>query len=125
MNLLNQGDEVEVLVSQVPVPGGYHQNYQRQYEETEEVKQHAVARWILEDAARVLDKYDWNTSSHKANSGNRYLCDVYFTCEREDVDEATMDAKKFLTNLEEKVLFHSRRSGIELREPPSELLSSE
>lgn len=125
INLLDQEDEVEIVISQIPVPGGYHQNYQSQRGETERVKQHGVARWVLADAARVLDEYDWNVSSHKANSGNRYLSDVYFTCNREDVDDAVMDAKKFLTDLEEKVLHHSRRSDIDLREPPSEMLNSE
>lgn len=89
------------------------------------MKQHAVARWILKDAARMLDEYDWSASSHKANSGNRYLNDVYFTCDRENVNDAVMDAKRFLTELEEKVLHHSRQFEVDLREPPNEVLDSE
>lgn len=123
INLIDYDSEIEIIISQIPAPEKYHRNYRKQ-EDEEVVKQHAVARWIVDDAAKELAAYDWNISSHKSHSGNRYLRDVYFTCKPESVDDAIMDAKKFLTNLEEKVLYHSRRFGADLREPPSEKLKS-
>ncbi|WP_302080572.1 hypothetical protein [Salinibaculum rarum] len=122
INLLDRGGDVEVIVSDIPVPFGYHQNYEIQQTDTEKLKQHAVARWILEDTARVLDKYGWTSSSNETHSGNLYLRDVYFTCARENVDEAVMDTKKFLTELEEQVLHHNRKFGRDTPESPSEIL---
>ena len=120
--LIDRGDEIEVVVAQVPVPAWYHINSNNRRGDVETEKKHSVSRWILEDAARVLDQYDWKDSSSRSANGNYYLRDVYFTCDFEDVDDAVMDAKKFLTDLEEKVLHHSRRIDSSLQEPPSELL---
>lgn len=125
---LIEGDEdrVEVIVSQVPIPGHYHTdyNYPKQLKDENKMRANAVAKWILKDAARHLDKYDWEESSSKSNNPNLYLRDVYFTCRTGEVDDAVMDAKKFLTSLEEKVLHQNRKFGIDLRNPPSEVVGS-
>jgi hypothetical protein len=117
INIIDQGSEVEIIISQIPVPDGYHRNY-RQYEDDDYVKKHAVARWVLEDAARVLDKYKWTESSSKSNSGNYYLKDVYFTCDKSEVNKAVLDSKKFLVRLEEKVFYHSNKFDIDLQDSP-------
>lgn len=123
INLLDHGDDVEVVVSDIPTLFGYHQNFDIQRTDNEKLKQHAVARWVLEDTARILDEYDWKSSSNKTHSGNLSLRDVYFTCARENVDDAVMDAKKFLTELEEQVLHHHRKFAHNTPELPSDILS--
>lgn len=125
INLIDQGDTIEVIVSDIPVPAGYHNNFRGQGDGTEKVERQAVARWHVEDAARILNNYDWNVSSSRASSGNRYLKDVYFVCGREDINDAVLDAKRFLADLEENVFYHSRKYDVDFRDPPSEMLDAE
>jgi 5'-deoxynucleotidase YfbR-like HD superfamily hydrolase len=117
INLINQDNEVEIIISHIPVPEGYHRNY-RQYEDDDYVKKHTAARWILEDAARVLDRYEWTDSSSKSNRGNLNLNDVYFTCDKSNVNKAILDSKKFLVRLEENVFYHSNKFDIDLQYSP-------
>jgi hypothetical protein len=119
INLIDQGKEVEIIISHIPVPDGYHRNY-RQYEDDEYIRKHTIARWILEDAAKVLDKYEWTDSNSRSNSGNYYLKDVYFTCNKSVVNSAVLDSKKFLVRLEENVFRHSNKFDITLQDSPSE-----
>ncbi len=115
--------EVEVIIAQIPVPEKYNtdRNYPRQLEDNEDkIRANATAKWVLKDSARMLDKYEWNTSSRKSNNPNYYLRDVYFTCDIDELDEAVMRAKKFLTELEGKVLNHAREFDVELNEKPTD-----
>jgi len=100
----NDDQSVEVLIGNIPVPYFYHDNYNT--DNREDLDQHAVSRWILEDSASELDPWEYNTSSSRSNSGNYYLQDVYFECERSDVNKAVLASKRFLVTLEEKVVAH-------------------
>lgn len=123
IHLLDRGEAVEVLVADVPVPFRYHTdyNYPAQLEDETAMRTHATARWLLKDAAAVLETYGWETSSSRSNNPNRYLRDVYFTCDREAVDDAVLDAKRFLVELEEKVVRHSREFDVDRRTPSDDL----
>ncbi len=122
--LINNDGHVEIIIASIPVPSGYHQNYKHQREDSDEIKEHAVARWIVDDAASALDPYDWSVSSSRSNSGNYYLRDIYFTCQIDQVDDAVISAKVFLTQLEESAYQHSRHFGNGPYESPSEKLNS-
>jgi hypothetical protein len=121
INLIGRDDEVEVLISDIPVPKGYGD---MGGSDKSRIKRHAVARWVVEDAARVIEEYDWATSSHVSRQRHRYLSDVYFSCDREELDDAVIAAKQFLTRLEEGVLEHARKFDSTLQETPSNALES-
>ncbi|KTG11427.1 hypothetical protein AUR64_04010 [Haloprofundus marisrubri] len=127
INLINRkNDQVEIIISDIPTPGYYHTdyNYRELLDDDDSRHAHATAKWILKDAGKHLQKYDWSESSAKSNNPNLYLKDVYFKCSRNDVDDAVMDAKKFLTELEENVLRHSREFEVNLQNPPSEIIQN-
>jgi hypothetical protein len=124
INLIDEDGEVQVIISDIPEPKGYYQNSDSSLED-EKLKNKAVARWIIEDSASALDEYDWTTSSHISNNRNHYLRDIYFTCEYDKVDDAVIDAKKFLSILEEKVVRHHRRVNKSLSDSPSKKLNLE
>jgi len=88
-------DSVEVLIARIPVPKHYHDNHK---------DQSAVARWIIDDVGSELRNWEYRTSSHKSNNAHYYLRDIYFECNRSEVNEAVIAAKRFLTKLEEKVV---------------------
>lgn len=122
INLIKQDDEIEVLISNIPVPRHYYLYSSEDRGDKSMLQRKAVARWILEDCARVLDEYDWESSSSRTNNPNYFLKDVYFTCHSAELDRAVLDAKKFLLTLEEKSFHHSERLGASREDSPSERL---
>lgn len=113
-------DGVEVIVGNFPKPAKY--GLDLNYSEDEEtMRARAAAKWIITETTDMFSDYDWKTSSYKSNNPNYYLRDIYFTCERDEVDDAVMTAKKFLTALEEKYLQHAREFDITPQGPREDL----
>jgi hypothetical protein len=110
--LIERGeDEVEVIVGDIPEPAGYNldKNSSDLLEDEEQLRCHAVAEWIVDETTRMFSGYDWETSEYKTNDPNYHLRDVYFTCGKDELDQAVMTAKKFITKLEEKTLMHAKK----------------
>lgn len=116
-------DGVEVIVGNIPTPSKHDldRNYPGNLEDEETMRAHAAAKWIITETTDMFSDYDWKTSSYKTNNPNYYLQDIYFTCERDEVDDAVMTAKKFLTALEEKSLHHAREFDTIRRSPSDDL----
>lgn len=100
-------ETVEVLIGRIPEPKSYHNNYNSSDEDF--LRQHGIARWIVEDAAEELEAWDYKTSSYKTNNPNYHLRDVYFECDIAELDDAVLAAKQFLSTLEEKVIKQRER----------------
>jgi hypothetical protein len=116
-------DEIEVIIAQIPVPEKYdtHRNHPKRLEDDEDkMRANVTAKWVLKDSARILDKYEWRTSSSKTNNPYYHLEDVYFTCSIDELDEAVMRSKKFLTKLEENVLNHAKEFDMWSNKKPSD-----
>lgn len=109
---------IEVLIGHIPEPYFYYDNYDT--DEREKLDQHAIARWILDDAASELQDWEWDTSPYKTTNPNYLLRDVYFECDRSEVNEAVLSAKRFLTTLEEKVVKQKQRIDYDLSNSPLE-----
>ena len=116
IHLFDKEDSVEVLIGHIPEPYMYHDNYNT--DDREKLDQHAIAHWILDDAGSELSEWDYNTSSYKTNNPNYHLRDVYFECDRSEVNEAVLSAKRFLITLEEKVVAQKQRFGREFGNSP-------
>lgn len=119
--LINRGeDEVEVIVGNIPVPSKYDldRNNPEILEDDETMRGHVSAKWIVTETTEMFSNYDWKTSSSKSRNPNYHLNDIYFTCKREQVEDAVITAKKFLAELEEKSLQHAREFNTA---PPSPL----
>jgi len=114
-------NSVEVLIAKIPEPDRYYNNYNT--DDREKLDQHAIGRWIVEDSARELEKWDYNTSSYKTNSGNRHLRDVYFECDRSEINEAIIKAKRFVNTFEQKVFEQNQRIGKDPSSSPLQDLS--
>jgi hypothetical protein len=114
-------DGVEVIVGNIPTPAKHDldRNYPGNLEDEETMRTHAAAKWIITETTNIFSDYDWKTSSYKTNNPNYHLRDIYFTCERGEVDDAVMTAKKFLTALEEKSLQHAQEFDT-IRQSPRE-----
>jgi len=113
IHLFSQDDDsVEVLIAHVPEPYKYYNNYNRDND------QQAVGRWILDDVGSELQKWEYETSSYKTNNPNYHLRDVYFECDRSEVNEAVLSAKRFLTKIEEKVVKQKQRVEKNLSNSP-------
>lgn len=117
INLIREDDgKVEVLISDFPVPTGYHTgtNYPSLLDgDDEKNKQFHTARWVLQQAGRELDEYDWETSNSSSRKPNYYLRDVYFQCDLDGVNNAVMASKRFLSVIEDLVLFHHQENNSE------------
>lgn len=124
--LTQEKDKVEVIIGKIPAPSGYYtdRNYPDLLENEDSMRKHSVAKWIVNETTEILSEYDFETSNHISNKPNHYLSDIYFTCKREKVNDAVMDAKRFLTELEEKTLHHEREFG-SLNQCPSEELPTD
>lgn len=114
-------DLVEVLIAHIPEPHHYYNNYNS--DSRDFLDQHAVGRWILDDVGSELQNWDYRTSSYKTNNPNYHLRDVYFECDRSEVNEAVLSAKRFLTKLEEKVVKQKQGRKSELSNSPQKDLS--
>jgi len=122
--LVDLGDEtVEIVIGYLPAPLDYNldRNYPDALEDEEKMRSHAVANWIVSEAAEVLSDYEWETYSYQTAKPNYVLGEVYFTCAKSEVNEAVLAAKKFLIQLEEKSLRHQREFGT-VRESPIDQL---
>lgn len=108
IHLFVEGDSVEVLIGHIPEPYMYHDNYDT--DNREKLDQHAIAQWIVDEAAEELAEWEYNTSDYKTNNPNYHLRDVYFKCNRSEVNEAVLAAKRFLTTLEQKVARQRQRA---------------
>ena len=110
--LLIERDEerIEVIVGDIPTPAKHDidRNYPDNLEDEATMRAHAAAQWIITETTQRFSDYEWQTSSYKSNNPNYHLRDIYFECEREDIDDAVLNAKKFLSELEEKSLKHAR-----------------
>jgi len=123
--IIDRDNQVEIAVADIPVPSSYyaHRDLNLASANLNLIRENAVAQWIIDDATQVLDGYDWKESNSRSRSGNYYFDGVYFKCDRQNVDKAVMNAKKFLTILEESVLQHSQEfSSYSIHTPPSEVL---
>ncbi|MDB2272187.1 hypothetical protein PM032_14335 [Halorubrum ezzemoulense] len=118
-----EGETVEVLIGHIPEPVRFHDNYNAT--ERDVLDQHAVARWILDEAGQELDEWDYNKSSYKTNNPNYHLRDVYFECGMNEVNDAVLAAKRFLNILEEKVIRQRELDNKNHRTSPQQTLQSE
>ena len=109
-------DPIEVLIGNIPEPYFYYDNYNT--DERDKLDQHAIAHWIFEEAATELEDWDYQTSSYKTNNPNYHLRDVYFECDRSEINEAVLAAKRFLIALEEKVVAQKLMIDKEFSESP-------
>jgi len=107
---------VRVLIAGVPQPYRYYNNYNN--DDRKFLDQHAIARWILDDVGSELQNWEYKTSSYKTRNPNYHLRDVYFECDRSEVNEAVLAAKRFLTKLEEKVVRHKQNIEKDLSYSP-------
>lgn len=107
--LFDEGDRVELVLGDIPTPVGHDvdQNYPGNLEHPETMRVHATAKWVLREAERELDAWDLQYSWISTCKPNHHLRDIHFECDREEVDEAVLAAKRFLTELEEGVVAHS------------------
>jgi len=114
-------DGIEVIVGNIPTPKQYDtdKNYPNNLDNENTMRAHATAQWIVAEATDLFSEYDWKTSNYKTNKPNYHLKDIYFTCERSEVDDAVLTAKRFLTKLEEQSVKH-KRHFYTLRRGPSE-----
>jgi len=122
--LIERGeDEVEVIVGDIPEPTGYNldKNYSDLLEEEEQMRCHAVAKWIVDDLTMMFSEYDWEISEYKTNNPNYHLRDIYFTCSKDELDQAVMTSKKFITVLEEKTLKHAKMFDRTYHSPSDDL----
>jgi hypothetical protein len=121
--LKKDSGKVEIIIGKIPVPSGYYtdRNYPDLLENEDSMRRHSVAKWIISETTQILSEYDFETSNHISNNPNHSLSDIYFTCEIEKVDDAVIDAKRFLTELEQKTVRHEREFG-NLSQCPSEEL---
>lgn len=118
-----EGEAVEVLIGHIPEPTKFYDNYNSS--DRSVLDQHAVARWILHEAGRELDDWDYKTSPYITNNPNYHLRDIYFECEMNEVNEAVLAAKRFLNTLEEKVIRQRERDNKNHRTSPQQTLQSE
>ena len=112
---------VEVIIGSIPVPADYDKdNNLRDWTVDENTaRSHGAAKWIIKDSIGVFDEYDWEFSKSRSHSGNVNLQDIYFTCDFEEVDEAVMKAKKFITKLEEQSWKHRKEFDKDRDHSPS------
>jgi hypothetical protein len=122
--LIERGeDEVEVIVGGLPEPSGYNldENYPDNLDSKETMRRHAVAEWIVEETTGVFSDYDWEISQYKTGKPNYHLRDVYFTCSKDELEDAVLTAKKFINTLEEKAFLHAKRFDRAYNSPRDEL----
>lgn len=122
--LIERGeDEVEVLVGNIPEPAKYNldRNNPNLLEDDEEMRCHTVAKWIVDETTEMFSEYDWRTSEYKTTNPNYHLRDIYFTCSRDELDQAVMTAKKFIIELEEKTLMQAKKFDQTYYSPNDEL----
>jgi hypothetical protein len=122
--LIERGEnEVEIIVGDIPEPAGYNldKNHPDLLEDEESLRYHAVAEWIVDETTRMFSEYDWETSEYKTNNPNYHLRDIYFTCSKNELDQAVMTAKKFITELEEKTLMHAKKFDRPYHSPSDDL----
>lgn len=118
----HEDETAEVLIGHIPEPMNYHNNYHSSDEDF--LRQHGVARWIVDDAAEELENWDYKTSSYKTNNPNYHLRDVYFECDLADLNDAVLSAKRFLSTLEEKVIKQRERGDKDHSTTPQQDLKS-
>ncbi|SDJ59421.1 hypothetical protein [Natronorubrum texcoconense] len=116
-------DEVEVIVGNIPEPSGYNldRNYPENLEDEENMRRHTVAEWIVEETTEMFTDYEWETSEYKSNNPNYHLRDVYFTCDKDELDNAVLTAKTFLAEIERKALSHAKRFDRTYNSPTDDL----
>lgn len=107
--LFNEQDTVEIIIHRIPDPATYYINYpntssdEQNPDPTEDkIRENEVANWIIEETLEILSTFEPEKSSYTTNSGNRYINDIYFTCSKNEVNEAVLYAKEFLNVLEKK-----------------------
>lgn len=118
----HEDETAEVLIGHIPEPMNYHNNYHSSDEDF--LRQHGVARWIVDDAAEELENWDYKTSSYKTNNPNYHLRDVYFECDLAELNDAVLAAKRFLSALEEKVIKQRERGDKDHSTTPQQDLKS-
>lgn len=107
--LFNEEDTVEIIVHRIPDPATYYINYPNTTSDElnpdpteDKIRENEVANWIIEETLEILSEYEPDKSDYKTNSGNRHINDIHFTCGKNEVNEAVLDAKEFLNELEKK-----------------------
>jgi hypothetical protein len=107
--LFDEEDTVEIIVHRIPDPTTYYINYPNTASDElnpdtteDKIRENEVADWIIEESLEILSEYEPEKSDYTTNSGNRYINDIHFTCGRNEVNEAVLDAKEFLNELEKK-----------------------
>lgn len=122
--LIAQDDgKVEVIVGDIPMPANHEldRNYPDNLDDEEKMREHAAAQWIFTETTTLFSEYDWEASRYKTHNPNYHLRDVYFTCERSELDEAVLAAKKFLADIEEKSFRHAREFDTAKHRPLQDL----
>ncbi|WP_424001020.1 hypothetical protein ACOZ4I_15220 [Haloarcula salina] len=119
--LFEKEDSVEVLIGHIPEPYMYYDNYNT--DNREQLDQHAIARWIVDDVASELSDWEHETSFYSTRNPNYHLRDIYFECDQSEVNEAVLSARRFLITLEEKVVKQKQRIDRELGNSPLQDLS--
>lgn len=131
--LEESNNNVEIIIGNIPIPKPFHfggwnipgglESDPPYSVENDSVKpQHSVANWILSETTSILSGYELSASSHVANSGHEHLADIYFICDKTEVENAVLSAKKFLIELEKKTLDYNKEFD-NLTEHPRKKLS--
>lgn len=107
--LFDEGDTVEIIVHRIPEPATYYINSPNTASDElnpdtteDKIRENEVANWIMKETLETLSRYGPEKSSYTTNSGNRHINDVYFTCDRSELNEAVLRAKEFVHTLEQK-----------------------
>lgn len=123
--IVDLGDgTVEVVIGYLPGPLNYNldRNYPDALEEEENKRSHVMAKQVVEDSADVLSEYDWKTYNYATANPNYLLGEVYFTCDKSEVNDAVIAAKEFLIRLEKQSYHHRQEFGT-VHKSPRETLS--
>jgi hypothetical protein len=102
--VVEHDDELRIIAGSLPGMSGYHDNYPEAEDDYSRMSQRELAEANVEYALAVLDKYDPDTSHHKANSGNYYMSDVYVTVEPEDRDDVLLNMWHIFNHLGQRDL---------------------
>lgn len=98
-------DDGEVLIIAANLLGvaGYFNNYPDK-EGDDKKRRHELAHELVEYAEDQLSEYDPQTSTSKANSGNRAMRDIYVTVDEKKRDEVVMKMWQILNHMKKRYI---------------------
>jgi hypothetical protein len=94
-------DQVLIIAGNLPGMTNYYENHSFDGDE-KRIAQHELANELLDNCLEFLSEYDPETSTSKANSGNRSMNDIHVTVDEDQRDEVVNDMWKVLLYLRRK-----------------------